>query len=69
MHFISEQSPNNTVRAGPDSWTLAKYKYAIPKSCLTNILQPSAKAASNCFECLVEAGLASQVGVKSDCVR
>jgi hypothetical protein len=36
---------------------------------LTNILQPSAKVALFCFDCLIEAGVASQVGVKSNRVR
>jgi hypothetical protein len=32
---------------------------------LTNPLHASAKAALDCFECLIAAGLAGQVGVKS----
>jgi hypothetical protein len=32
---------------------------------LTSPLHASAKAAFDCFECLVEVGLAGQVGVKS----
>jgi hypothetical protein len=39
------------------------------KFCLTNPLHASAKAAFNSCGCLVEAGLAGQVGVKSGCVR
>ena len=37
----------------------------LPTHALTNILQPSAKAALFCFECRIEAGLVNQVGVKS----